>query len=484
MDLASYITPLSNRSNILTSPVKRFTFAICPTGKYCREDRCQSFFSFELIPSLRAPLEECEAAGAIKAAGGCATIIDGPAEELSEIMFLERITASAPEALIVVVTFGTLSADLKWADRIKAKFPELLIGIRGAPCYTSEREIFETCSAVDFTVKGEYETVFQSICIEGVRGVAGVSYRDGDSVVYSKTGPLAKDLDSLPTPDRSSIKHSLYAVRGFKDPQATIRVQRGCPFPCSYCLVQLVSGKNARHRSPEHIASEVATLMKRGISSFYFRADTFTLDRAWVIALCKVLQAKCPGARWVTTTRVDKVDPELIALMRDAGCYGISFGVDVASHTIGKKVHKLADLERTQTALQGCDDAGILSLVYIMVGFIWETKETIIETKNFLSQIKPDLLTIHYAHPYPGTAYHEEALSSDLEIISPRAQAEPATVCRGISEVELERSARAMLLRHYLRVPVVLSLAKKILKLLLQKHRSRASSLLPQSLIV
>lgn len=428
---------------------------------------------------MRAPLEECEAAGAIKTVGGRAVIIDGPGEGLTDSEFIARVTHSAPEALILVVTFGTLYADLLWATKFRGLFPELLIGVRGAPCYTSETEIFSTSQAIDFLVKGEYESIFQALCIQGIAGVPGVSFRESEVVVTSPTGPLAADLDALPLPDRSSLNFFRYSVRGFRDPQATVRVQRGCPFPCSYCLVHVVSGNSARHRSPRHIATEVSQLMKEGITSFYFRADTFTLDREWVVLLCKTLQKDCPGIRWVTTTRADKVDEELISIMGAAGCYGISFGIDVASHTIGKKVHKLANLEVTKQALKACDSAGIISLVYIMVGFIWETSETLKESRQFLSRITPDLLTIHYAHPYPGTNYYNEVHASGSEVLSLRAQAEPATTCNGISIKELQRSAKMMLIRHYLRPKVLFSLTKKVVRLMVIRGSSRNLSRSP-----
>lgn len=468
--VASVPASLNNR---LVSPLQRITFAICPTGLYCREDRCQSFFSFELIPSVRAPLEECEAAGAIRAAGGSAVIIDAPVEGLSEAGLIKRIRQSKPDAIVIVATFGTLDADLKWADTFRLEFPDVAIGIRGAPCYTSEEEIFQKSSSIDFSVKGEYELIFQALCTFGVYGTPGVSYRGGDSRFISEAGPLAKNLDALPLPDRSTISSHKYRVRGLGGRQATVRVQRGCPFPCSYCLVHLVSGKTARHRSPVHIVGEVRSLMDSGTRSFYLRADTFTLDREWVVALCKELKEKCHGIRWVTTTRVDKVDDDLVRLMREAGCYGISFGVDVASHTIGKKVSKLADLEVTKRALKACDRAGVLSLVYVMIGFIWETSSTLDEAKVFLQGIRPDLLTVHFAHPYPGTRYHQDVLNAQSLVLSKRAQAEPATEGDGVTDDMLRKAAKGILVRHYLRLSVVWSILKKVITAKIRNQLNR-----------
>lgn len=451
-----------NEDVLATKILRRVSFVICPTGPYCREDRCQSFFRFELIPSVRAPLEECEAAGAIKSVGGEATIIDAQTEKLGRGSLIERIVELQPDAIVLVVTFGTLNEDLAWAKVFKSELPNVAIGVRGAPCYTSEKEIFESSSEIDFSVKGEYETIFAHLASKGIAGCQGVSYRQGGEVFYSPPGQLVRDLDQLPLPDRSSIKSHLYRVRGFGALQATVRVQRGCPYPCSYCLVHTVNGKVVRHRSPKHIVSEVAILVGQGIRHFYFRADTFTIDKKWALELCEELTQSCPGIRWVTTTRVDRVDNELIQAMARAGCYGISFGVDVASKTIGEKVHKYADAGMTKAALQACHDAGILSLAYIMIGFIWETRQTLSEVSSFLRQINPDLLTIHFAHPYPGTQYYESFRQTGVSLTSHRAQAEPAMHSEGLSVAQLKAFARLQLARHYTRPSIVLSILKKV----------------------
>jgi anaerobic magnesium-protoporphyrin IX monomethyl ester cyclase len=450
--------PLESRDALA---FRRILFAICPTGAYCREDRCQSFFSYELIPTMRAPLEECEAAGAIRAAGGRAIVIDAPAEGIAGDLFLTRVKEASPDLIIIVATFGTLEADLAWAARFKSAFPEIPVGMRGAPCYTHDRDILARTPELDFCLKGEYETIFDAITKNGYHGAPGVTYRSASSVIPATSIPRIMDLDSLPLPDRSAVNGKLYKVRGLGVSQATIRVQRGCPFPCSYCLVHTVSGNEARHRSPAHIASEMRSLMEAGTSCFYLRADTFTLDRRWVLELCEALVRECPGAQWVTTTRADRVDDELIRAMARAGCYGLSFGLDVASKTIAQKVHKYAKPEVAQQAFRACDRANIIGLAYLMIGFLWETEETLAETEQFIRFVRPDLLTVHFAHPYPGTQYYEDFLRAGASVISPRAQAEPALETTGVSAKDLERTARRWLREHYLRPSVLYSLSRK-----------------------
>lgn len=453
---------------------RRTVFAICPTGPYCREDRCQSYFKFDLIPTMRAPLEECEAAGAIKVSGGSAYIVDGPAGKLSEDAFLAQVARYSPDLLIIVVTFGTLDADLVWASKLRKVFPDTVIGVRGTPCYVMGEHILRTSSAVDFCVRGEYEIVFQNIIERGFHLAAGVIFRDGDHVRTSPEIPREKNLDILPTPDRSSIDQSLYTVRGLGQAQATIRVQRGCPYPCTYCLVHTVSGSEARHRSPASIVLEMKELMRNGISCFYLRADTFSLNRTWTLETCAAIARDCPGAKWVTTTRVERVDEEVLRAMKNAGCYGISFGLDVASPAIAKHVKKSAHPELSQQVMRLCDKHGIISLAYLMIGFLWETEETLKETAQFLHAIRPDLVTIHFAHPYPGTKYFEEFRKSGVQLLSPHAQAEPAAPSMGVTIDELKAHARSMLVKHYLRPQVVLSILKKGAVLIIRRFTGKS----------
>ncbi|MCA9505680.1 MAG: radical SAM protein [Spirochaetaceae bacterium] len=434
-----------------------------PTGDYCREDRCQSHFRFDLVPTRRAPLEECEAAGAIESAGGIACVIDAPAEGLDLAAIQLRLAHFRPDLVVLVTTHGSLQDDLLYAKPLRDALPGVRIAVRGAPAYTHAEAILAQAPGVDCCVRGDYELVFERIVREGIGG-AGTVYRDGLGVRSGGPPPMAADLDALPRPARSVVDPGRYRVRGLGAPQATVRVQRGCPFPCSYCLVHTVSGDRARHRSPGSVADEVAALCEAGIRHFYLRAETFSLDRRFAIETSLEIARRAPAARWVTTTRAECVDDEVVGAMAQGGCYGISFGLDVGSEAIGRRVGKRPDAARAHEAMRLCDRHGVLSLGYLMIGFAWDTEETLAETAHFARRVRPDLLTVHFAHPYPGTRYHDEVRALGLHVRSPRAQAEPAFGTPALAVATLERFARRMLVRHYASPRVWRSLASKGLR--------------------
>jgi radical SAM superfamily enzyme YgiQ (UPF0313 family) len=148
--------------------------------------------------------------------------------------------------------------------------------------------------------------------------------------------------------------------------------------------------------------------------------------------------------------------------MRAAGCYGVSFGIDTSSELIGRMVSKPPKRDEARAALRVCDEVGILSLGYFMIGFIWDTPETLAETRDFIRDVCPDLLTIHFAHPYPGTRYYEALKSMGApQVVSLKAQAEPALSLQQLGVSELNAFARQILREHYFRPKVWWSLLKK-----------------------
>lgn len=441
--------------------MKRVAFVFPPTGPYCREDRCQSYFAFDLVPSMRPPLEEVEGAAGVRQAGGTPWLLDAPAQRLSTGEALSRVVAWRPDVVVVTATFGSLEDDLQFLEALRVRLPGVPLGLRGAPCAAFGARLFEH-PGLDFFVQGDPELVFANLVREGLSG-AGISTRARRSAPVS-----AESLDALPHPDRSIIDPSLYRVRGTPWSQATVHVQRGCPFPCTYCLVATVTGRKARHRSPGDVVRELKALRREGTRFFYLRAETLTLDKAWARELAAAIALEVPDARWVSATRVDCVDRQTLRELARGGCYGLSFGVETGSVELGRRVKKVPSLEVTREAFRGCDEAGISSLMYVMLGFLWETPATLAETERFVHEVRPDLLTLYWAAPYPGTPYYEEVERAGLLHTAQRAQAAAALEPPGISTRAIQRRATLMTAKHYARPAVLASLARKGAGLLLR----------------
>ena len=106
---------------------QRVLFLFPPTGAWCREDRCQSYFDLELVPSMRAPMEECESAGAVREAGATPFLIDAdPGGQL----------LSDPRDLVAefghLLRLGDISREQN--DPAQAEFPSQTLQLDGELC--------------------------------------------------------------------------------------------------------------------------------------------------------------------------------------------------------------------------------------------------------------------------------------------------------------------------------------------------------------
>ena len=114
---------------------------------------------------------------------------------------------------------------------------------------------------------------------------------------------------------------------------------------------------------------------------------------------------------WNCQSRVNQVSFELLKIMKECGCSGISFGVESGSQKILDFYRKGITVEQTINAFDMCHNLGLGTHAYIMLGAPIETKEDLELTLNILKRIKPYSISPSITTPAPGTdlyTYAEE----------------------------------------------------------------------------
>ncbi|ETR73782.1 MAG: hypothetical protein OMM_06737 [Candidatus Magnetoglobus multicellularis str. Araruama] len=172
---------------------------------------------------------------------------------------------------------------------------------------------------------------------------------------------------------------------------------------------------------------------------FLMYGDTFTVSREWLIDLCGQLTEKTTGIRWVCNARADTLDHQVVSAMKGAGCCGISIGAESASKTSLARIKKNHSIDDINNAVHLCNQNDIISLVYFLIGFPWETKKDILETLNFAKGLNC-LIEIFFPYPYPGTTLHAEAIGKGLisDVSPPKyPQQTPVFIPHGMTRQEL-----------------------------------------------
>ena len=151
-----------------------------------------------------------------------------------------------------------------------------------------------------------------------------------------------------------------------------------------------------------------------GMQEINFVSDTFTLKKSFVEGLCEELLSRDTRISWIAPTRVDSVTPELLGLMKKAGCRSLRFGIESGSEKILKLMNKDTNKEQTIRVFKWAQEVGLETFTYLIIGYLHETEKEIKETLAFVKELKPDLLMYNAATPLPKTRLVEQAVEAGL----------------------------------------------------------------------
>lgn len=352
--------------------------------------------------ALYPPMGILYIASALEETGLKAEVIDVVASGKSMADILKFIDLKKPPMVGISATSAQLRGSLQLATKIKEQFKEkLCIGI-GGPHVSADPAFIERFDVFDFALIGEGEKTFPEL----VKATKEGEYVEG---VYH--GERVEELDFITSPNRHLINSDDYYIEPYGKHFITVHTARGCPFNCSFCS-NPVGGHHTRFRSPQNVVDEIAHYIKASnIKYILFTDDTFTLNMERAARICEELLQRNIKLSWSCETRAELVDKELLELMRRAGCREISFGVESGNEKLREKIlrKKISDTNLL-TAFAECHRLGIDAHAFCMLGFPGETGENMLETLDFISKIKPDILGLHLTVLFPGSSLYKQAI--------------------------------------------------------------------------
>lgn len=340
------------------------------------------------------PLGLAYVCAAASQAGHAVRILD--AAEWAWDKLAQEVAREAPD--VVGITCWTIERGQAFrAARVAKEFAPNAIVIMGGPHATAFPRHMFIQAPVDYVVLGEGE---QTICQlleavengQDVSSIKGIAYKRDGAFFATERREYIEDLNSIPLIMHGQFDYGKY--NGLHDTErkaAAIITSRGCPFRCAFCSSAVYWGCKYRARSIENVMSEVELLYdKFGIRALLFFDDNLVIDRERCISLCKALCEKKLDLVWAAEGSV-RVDPEMLAWMKRAGCYRIDFGVESGSPTILKNIRKPFRVQDTRDAFRLCKEAGIKPNAYLIFGSPGETSQTIAETVALMREIQPDV---------------------------------------------------------------------------------------------
>ncbi|MBP6827282.1 MAG: B12-binding domain-containing radical SAM protein [Saprospiraceae bacterium] len=242
--------------------------------------------------------------------------------------------------------------------------------------------------------------------------IPGLAFRLPDGSVF-KTAPREKirDIDRLPFPNRQKINLQQY-LDAWKQAHGhnavSISTQRGCPYTCRWCSTA-VYGQSYRRRSPQKVVDEILFLQQNyRFDLIWFVDDVFTVSHKWLTEFRDELQKRSAQIQFECITRADRLNEDVIAVLKDCGCFRVWIGAESGSQRIIDAMDRRVDVGQVRAMIQATRRAGIQAGTFIMLGYPGETEADIRETVEHLKDSNPDLFTITVAYPIKGTGLYEE----------------------------------------------------------------------------
>lgn len=341
-------------------------------------------------------------------------LIDALALGLDEDALVEHILAAAPDIVGMTATSLAIFPAAAIAQRLKQARPGLKILIGGPHLTSVPQETMQRFPAFDIGVVGEAEVTLIELLAALTRqegnldAINGLVYRLNGALRTTPARALIQDLDSLPYPawDLLPDLRQYYQPAAdslYRFPATLLITSRGCPGRCVFCD-RSVFGNTLRAYSAEYCMGMIQQLITHyGIRDIFFEDDNFLAFRTRTIELCNLLIAQRLDLTFSIMGRVDMVTPELLALLKRAGCWQINYGLESGSQRILDIIGKGTTVEAAEQALRMSHAAGIKVKGLFMVGNPGEDRQSIKETCAFIRRMPIDDFHMTFFTPFPGS---------------------------------------------------------------------------------
>jgi len=306
----------------------------------------------------------------------------------------------------VIELVKTLKSDTNYGS------PKIVLG---GPDITYNCENYLN-SGADFLIIGEGEQttleLYQAITYrQDFTKITGIAYLENGSVKKTPPRTHLKQLKELPLPNREAIPIEKYLQVWKKHhgmSSMTVSTQRGCPYTCKWCSTA-VYGQSYRRRPVELVAAELKLLKENyNPDSIWFVDDVFTVSHKWIKAFHEEVLKQNTVIPFECITRAERLNDDILKLLKEAGCYRIWIGAESGSQKIIDAMDRRVEVDVVKTAIQKTNALDIETGTFIMVGYPGENESDINETITYLKAANPTHFTITVAYPIKGTSLYNE----------------------------------------------------------------------------
>lgn len=396
----------------------------------------------DTVAAVTPPVQAGLIASYARREGLQVAILDAEVDNLSAAASAEKILELQPK-LVTISTDCLNSGDVTKMQAaidtlraIKAGAPQLPVVLEGVvpSAYPEKLLREENC---DFVCQGEaFESIvgLSRFLASGNgdsslrdRNIPGIWMKVGDEVIESERAPLVDQPDSLPSVAWDLMPPSQYRAHHWhcfdsldrRTPYASIYTNLGCPYPCTFCNVNVVAGgPNFRPRTPESVINEIEYLVKEHqVRNIRILDNVFTVRLDLVEELCdRIIDKEFDLNMWCYA-RVETIrNREILGKMKQAGVHWVAYGIEAANERVRKGVEKPSDQKVIDRAVEWTREAGIYIVGNFIFGLPEDDLETMQESLDMAKNYNFEWANFYCAMAYPGTELYNYAVREGLPL--------------------------------------------------------------------
>ncbi|MCA9460297.1 MAG: B12-binding domain-containing radical SAM protein, partial [Nanoarchaeota archaeon] len=361
----------------------------------------------------------------------------------SEVEIIKYISENQFDIIGISAVVSTAYVFTKKLSKLIRKYSPKTIIILGGNLAASA-EIVLRKTEVDICVIGDGEFIIQELVLKlekfgnnpsSLKDIEGISFLDKDNkFVFTGYGkiPLSEEiewpdytileqdgsLDYFITKDYQGLVGDLLKDESTNHfTAATVIIGKGCTNRCTFCHR---FEKGYRIKPKNSVIDHIKHLKERYNTKYISISDeNFGGHKTKTFEIVEEL-GKLDIVWRAGGVRVRTITKESLEHWKKNGCEYVIFGIESGSDKILKIMEKNATVEENINAMKWVSEAGLKTLVQLVIGMPGETDETIEETINYLKEISPfleewevirpsSLISINYAQALPGTPLYEYA---------------------------------------------------------------------------
>lgn len=414
--------------------------------------------------AIETPTWSLLLAQSCRSVGYSVGILDVNAERLSDEQATERVKELNPR-LVCFVVYGqnpnsgtvNMSGTVKLAKALKQSGFESPISVVGSHVQALPVQTMEQEQDIDFIFMNEGVYSLWNVLklddlgdAEKLKNVKGLGIRLNGKVHMTAPEKIVPgnrmdiDLpgyawDLLPYKDkpldmyRAHFWHAEYD-HDKRTPFAAIYTSLGCPFKCSFCMINMInrndnepigiapSYSKMRFWSPEFIIKEFDKLVEMGVKTLRISDEMFLLNKRYYVPLCKLLKERGYGeilSMWAYS-RVDTIrDPENLKLLKEAGIKWLGIGIESADPRVRLEVTK-GKFENVdiRDVIEKVHNAGLGVIANYLFGLTGDNMESMQKTLELSLELNTIAWNGYAVMALPGSKVYRDAILAGYELPS------------------------------------------------------------------